>query len=96
MGIVLADSRIINVIITLTNSTEETQELDMIELNLVTSGMVNGIAKHISDFDNNSYGRLKQVLTPGETRKVTYPYEMLSLWFTKKDWYLFSFAVFVF
>lgn len=24
--------------------------------------------------------------SPGETRKVTYAYEMLSLWFTKKDW----------
>lgn len=82
----IADSRIINVTIVLTNTTQETQELDMTELNLVTSGMANGIAKHISDFDDDSYGRLKQVLTPGETRKVTYPYEMLSLWFTKKDW----------
>lgn len=82
----ISDSRIINVTITLTNSTEKTQELDMTDLNLVTSGIANGSAKHISDFDEDSYGRLKQVLSPGETRKVTYPYEMLSLWFTKKDW----------
>ena len=82
----LADSRIINVTITLTNSTEEIQELDMTDLNLVTSGMTNGIAKDISDSCSGSYGRLKQVLAPGETQQITYPYEMLSLWFTKKDW----------
>lgn len=58
----------------------------MTDLNLITSGMANGIAKEISDSYSDSYGRLKQVLSPGEIRQVTYPYEILSLWFTKKDW----------
>lgn len=82
----ISDSRIINVTVTLNNTTQETQEFFMTDLNLITSGMANGIAKEISDSYSDSYGRLKQVLSPGEIRQVTYPYEILSLWFTKKDW----------
>lgn len=82
----IADSRILNITVTLNNTTQEKQELFMTDLNLITSGMANGIAKDISDSYSDSYGRLKQVLSPGEIRRVTYPYEVLSLWFTKKDW----------
>lgn len=82
----IADSRIINVTIVLENTTQETQELSMTDINLVTDGMANGISKDIADLDSDFYGRLKQVLSPGEIKKVTYPYEMLSSWFNENDW----------
>lgn len=82
----IADSRIFNFTVTLTNTTQETQELSMTDLNLITSGMANGIAKSIIDSSDDFYGQLTQVLSPGETKQVTYPSLMSSLWFAKKDW----------
>ena len=82
----IADSRMINVTIVLENTTQETQELSMTDINLVTDGMANGISKNMADSDSDFYGRLKQVLSPGEIKKVTYPYEMLSSWFNENDW----------
>lgn len=82
----LADTKIFKITITLNNTTQETQELSMTDLNLVTIGCSNGISKLLIDFSDDSYDRVMQTLEPGEIKQVTFPYEMLSSWFSKEDW----------
>ena len=42
------------------------------------TGTSNGNSEH--------YGSMVEKLEPGEEKVVTYPYEICSIWFHKKDW----------
>ena len=70
------DTKIIEVSVCLKNTTEEEKEVPITYLSLETTGVGTAISQEL----------LMGKLEPGEEKVVTYPYEICSIWFHKKDW----------
>lgn len=76
--------QIMEVTVQLDNQTEETKEVSLENVYLETAGMANGT----SSFYNEAagYGALNQSLEPGESKEVTYIYNLSKEWFQKREW----------
>lgn len=71
--------------ITLENTTDQIQEVELYNLNAETLGGSNGMHDAVvegGDTNEIAFHRLQ----PGEVRKITIRYQILSNQFTKKDW----------
>ena len=76
----------IEVEVKLENQTNEEKEVDMALMYLETKGTSNGFALGADRASEGRYGATREELQPGETKKLVYPYDMSSIWFTKKEW----------
>ena len=76
----------IEVEVELENQTNEEKEVDMALMYLETKGTSNGFALGADRASEGRYGATREELQPGETKKLVYPYDMSSIWFTKKEW----------
>ena len=80
------DTKIIEVSVCLKNTTEEEKEVPITYLSLETTGVGTAISQELLMGNSEHYGSMVEKLEPGEEKVVTYPYEMCSIWFHKKDW----------
>lgn len=80
------DTEVIEVTVELSNNTTEKQEVSITDLNLEGTGVSNGISRELVMGNQEYYGSLKLELDSGESKEITYPYEVSSAWFHKKDW----------
>lgn len=80
------DTKIIEVSVSLKNTTEEEKEVPITYLSLETTGVGTAISQELLMGNSEHYGSMVEKLEPGEEKVVTYPYEMCSIWFHKKDW----------
>ena len=55
-------------------------------LSLETTGVGTAISQELLMGNSEHYGSMVEKLEPGEEKVVTYPYEICSIWFHKKDW----------
>jgi len=67
-------------------ATEEEKEVPITYLSLETTGVGTAISQELLMGNSEHYGSMVEKLEPGEEKVVTYPYEMCSIWFHKKDW----------
>ena len=51
-----------------------------------TTGVGTAISQELLMGNSEHYGSMVEKLEPGEEKVVTYPYEICSIWFHKKDW----------
>ena len=77
---------IIEVSVCLKNTTEEEKEVPITYLSLETTGVGTAISQELLMGNSEHYGSMVEKLEPGEEKVVTYPYEICSIWFHKKDW----------
>lgn len=80
------DTKIIEVSVCLKNTTEEEKEVPITYLSLETTGVGTAISQELLMGNSEHYGSMVEKLEPGEEKVVTYPYEICSIWFHKKDW----------
>ena len=80
------DTKIIEVSVCLKNTTEEEKEVPITYLSLETTGVGTAISQELLMENSEHYGSMVEKLEPGEEKVVTYPYEICSIWFHKKDW----------
>ena len=80
------DTKIIEVNVCLKNTTEEEKEVPITYLSLETTGVGTAISQELLMENSEHYGSMVEKLEPGEEKVVTYPYEICSIWFHKKDW----------
>ena len=80
------DTKIIEVRVCLKNITEEEKEVPITYLSLETTGVGTAISQELLMGNSEHYGSMVEKLEPGEEKVVTYPYEICSIWFHKKDW----------
>ena len=73
------DTKIIEVSVCLKNTTEEEKEVPITYLSLETTGVGTAISQELLMGNSEHYSSMIQKL-------VTYPYEICSIWFHKKDW----------
>ena len=50
------------------------------------TGVGTAISQELLMGNSEHYGSMVEKLEPGEEKVVTYPYEICSIWFHKKDW----------
>ena len=74
------DTKIIEVSVCLKNTTEEEKEVPITYLSLETTGVGTAISQELLMGNSEHYGSMV------EEKVVTYPYEICSIWFHKKDW----------
>lgn len=80
------DTKIIEVSVCLKNTTEEEKEVPITYLSLETTGVGTASSQELLMGNSEHYGSMVEKLEPGEEKVVTYPYEICSIWFHKKDW----------
>ena len=80
------DTKIIEASVCLKNTTEEEKEVPITYLSLETTGVGTAISQELLMGNSEHYGSMVEKLEPGEEKVVTYPYEICSIWFHKKDW----------
>ena len=80
------DTKIIEVSVCLKNTTEKEKEVPITYLSLETTGVGTAISQELLMGNSEHYGFMVEKLEPGEEKVVTYPYEICSIWFHKKDW----------
>ena len=80
------DTKIIEVSVCLKNTTEEEKEVPITYLSLETTGVGTAISQELLMGNSEHYSSMVEKLEPGEEKVVTYPYEICSIWFHKKDW----------
>ena len=80
------DTKIIEVSVCLKHTTEEEKEVPITYLSLETTGVGTAISQELLMGNSEHYGSMVEKLEPGEEKVVTYPYEICSIWFHKKDW----------
>ena len=80
------DTKITEVSVCLKNTTEEEKEVPITYLSLETTGVGTAISQELLMGNSEHYGSMVEKLEPGEEKVVTYPYEICSIWFHKKDW----------
>ena len=61
-------------------------EVPITYLSLETTGVGTAISQELLMGNSEHYGSMVEKLEPGEEKVVTYPYEICSIWFHKKDW----------
>ena len=71
---------------TMKNTMEEEKEVPITYLSLETTGVGTAISQELLMGNSEHYGSMVEKLEPGEEKVVTYPYEICSIWFHKKDW----------
>ena len=79
-------TKIIEESVCLKNTTEEEKEVPITYLSLETTGVGTAISQELLMGNSEHYGSMVEKLEPGEEKVVTYPYEICSIWFHKKDW----------
>ena len=62
------------------------KEVPITYLSLETTGVGTAISQELLMGNSEHYGSMVEKLEPGEEKVVTYPYEICSIWFHKKDW----------
>lgn len=82
----LCDLKILEVTLTLENISEECKKVNMTDLYVEGVGAANGISNFLVGSLDGEYSGLSQELQPGESRQVTYSYQILSNQFSKKLW----------
>ena len=80
------DTKITEVSVCLKNTTEEEKEVPITYLSLETTGVGTASSQELLMGNSEHYGSMVEKLEPGEEKVVTYPYEICSIWFHKKDW----------
>ena len=80
------DTKITEVSVCLKNTTEEEKEVPITYLSLETTGVGTAISQELLMGNSEHYSSMVEKLEPGEEKVVTYPYEICSIWFHKKDW----------
>lgn len=82
----LVDLKILDVTLTLENTSAESKKVTMTNLYVEGIGASNGVSKNHIDSSDGKYGSLTQELQAGESRQIILPYEILSNQFSKKLW----------
>lgn len=80
------DTRIFDITITLSNTTEEPQEVVLTDIYLETTGAANGIALSMTDSKSGYYDSPRVTLAAGEEKQVTFPYTMSRSFFSQNEW----------
>ena len=62
------------------------KEVPITYLSLETTDVGTAISQELLMGNSEHYGSMVEKLEPGEEKVVTYPYEICSIWFHKKDW----------
>ena len=82
----VSESRILEVRLTIENTTAESKKIIMSDLYVEGIGMQNGVSKYIIDSSEERYSSLQQELQPGERKKICFPYNILPNQISKKEW----------
>lgn len=78
--------KILEVKLTIENTTAENKKIIMTDLYVEGIGMGNGISKGIIDVSGDCYSSLQQELQPGESRQICFPYDILKNEIFEREW----------